>query len=200
MFGWAFILNGNRPIWVARWTQLRKSLKKVEPSSWNSAVGVFRSRRTLQLVLRYAASGVRLVRPTQLDIGYYAFHFPSPSTLDKSRGGFAMSLHDYGVTRPPELISEYIHPPRQFQFADWLSGGAWFGEHSGEDLDRVEIGLFRTQHAERLLRKSAIRGNPDSTSLGRTDKIHLCYTPRMRKMNSGMVGLGFSYFRSQSDP
>jgi len=161
VMGWAHRLNGNRPVWGARWTQLKGYLQREQADTWNSAVGVFRTRQTLQLVLRYSARGAQLARPTQIDIGQYAYHFPSPPGLDKKHGGFAMCLQDLGMSRRG-IVSEYIHPPRQFCCAEWKRAGAWCGEHAGTLEDLADIGLFRTQHLERLGRNRLVKSNPEA--------------------------------------
>ena len=102
------------------------------------------------MVVRYPARGLRLVRPTQLDIGPYAYHFPSPPNLDKSYGGYAMSLHDFGSHKPPPLVSEYIHPPPLFSSSEWFRAGGWSGLHPGSREEDFDLNLYRQQHCDRL--------------------------------------------------
>jgi hypothetical protein len=156
-------LNGNRPLWGAKWTQFRRHLERTAPDTWNAAVGVYRDRPTVQLVLRYSARGIRLVRPTVLDIGRYAYHFPSPPSLDKAHGGFAMALRSYENRRHPGLVSEYIHAPRVFQVKEWERAGGWCGNHlpgkPGGGLESVAVSLFAHQHCDELERSAMCRGD-----------------------------------------
>ena len=148
-------LNQHRPTWAARWTHFKLHVDR-QPRAWNAAVGVSRSRTSLQLVFRYPAKSLTLIRPTQLDVGYHAYHFPSPPHLDVSLGGIAMSLSRLNPSRKWPLVSEYIHAPVCFTSEDWRRGGSWLGESPAESLNPQE---YRDRHCERLANLPAARAD-----------------------------------------
>ncbi len=141
-------LRGNRPTWAGSWDLLEKSIDAAVPSSWNAAVGLWRRRNAYQIAIRYPVSAVgQLVRPTQLDIGFFQYHFPSPGKLTPEKGGFAMDLRL--IPRPfPDLVSEFIHVPIRFDHQHWLATGLR-GRVDG--LGDVSPWKFRGQDARRLL-------------------------------------------------
>ena len=61
-----------------------------------------------------------------------------------------MSLHDFGSSKPPPLVSEYIHAPRLFTSKDWFRAGGWSGLHPGSREEDVDLDMFRQQQCDRL--------------------------------------------------
>ena len=145
-----FILRRSRPIWAAKWNDLaRQNLADQGGKSWNQAVGVWREFDTIQLTVRYSArKPTRLVRPTQLDIGAFQYHFPSPASADVKLGGFCMLLKEMEPRRRQRLVSEFIHPPFPFSSKHWLRSGARIVLVKAEGAGTVEG--YRRQHLERL--------------------------------------------------
>jgi hypothetical protein len=84
------------PTWVAEWTSLRPFLDPDRPERWLQAVGVPCDYPAWLAVFRYPVGRSRrridLFRPTQLDAGWYAHHFPSPPQAAKELGGHTMYL------------------------------------------------------------------------------------------------------------
>jgi len=160
IFRLTYNLNQNRPVWAGRWDQLARASDRGDPSSWSRSLGVRRPKASLEMVLRYSAKGLALARPTQLDIGDYAFHFPSPPSLHNHLGGFTLHLGE--ASREVRLISEYIHPPRQFTFDDWKRGGFLVGQGPNTIDALTNIRLFRKNHLPRLRRAPAVIADPDA--------------------------------------
>lgn len=139
-----------RPMWAARWKELVKSIDDGSCRTWNEAVGAWRRRDSWQVVLRYPLAAVpTLVRPTQLDSGYYEYHFPSPPFPRPTRGGFTMALRELAVGAA--LVSEWIHPPIDLHIDHWIAGGRLWGVIEDETSD--SLWFCRSQHRARLLRR-----------------------------------------------
>lgn len=159
----AFELQCNRPTWAADWSRLSKYSDFVAPDHWNRAVGVWRFRESIQIVLRYEPSRVtQFVRPTQLDAGAYQFHFPSPAGRSPKRGGVAMLLQD--LETPPRrrlpLVPEYLHAPIRFSFDDWLKAEELLA--AVDDGPSPETIAFRRRHWELLTEaKSPVGPKPE---------------------------------------
>jgi len=145
-----FLLRGNRPFWAAAWSSLERNIEHASPNTWHTSVGLWRSRATFQILVRYpAAIAGQLVRPTQLDVGWFEYHFPSPQHLACGKGGFAMALRELFLPRP-QLISEFIHRPVQLNHRHWLAADALNGRVDGSILSYVSTKLFRSQHVDRM--------------------------------------------------
>lgn len=98
-----------------------------------------------------------LVRPTQLDIGAFEYHFPSPSAAPAELGGFCMLLRELEASeafRP--LVPEFIHPPFQFTSKDWFRAGAWLDQVPGMKAGPVR--QHRSNHLDRLKRRLSQAG------------------------------------------
>jgi hypothetical protein len=140
-----------RPVWVAAWPEFERLIDLAVPETWNAVVGVWRNRGALQVVLRYpVGSVVQLVRPTQLDVGYYQYHFPSPPRLRVAWGGFAMALRR--VEPDARLVPEWLHPPADLSVAQWNAAGRLCGYTNG-GLGSLAFWSSRRQHGERLERR-----------------------------------------------
>ena len=141
-------LRKNRPVWITQWSNLKKHFIPLDPDALNSAVGLSRAQRSLQLVLCYPAQDLQLVRPTQLDIGFFQNHFPSPAVLPANLGGFTMSLRNLKGKGLP-LLPEFLHPPRNFTIEDWSKSEFCWSLHPGSTADE-HVDFYRQQHLERL--------------------------------------------------
>jgi hypothetical protein len=113
------------PTWVAEWSSLEPYLDPDRPEEWLRAVGVPREHQIWLAVFKYRASRTQLFRPTQLDAGWYAHHFPSPPQHPPPGGGLSMYLSS--STAPaaagPGLVEEYLHQEIDYRIQDWVAGG-----------------------------------------------------------------------------
>ena len=101
------------PTWAVEWGTLLPYLDPHNPSLWLQAVGVPREDPVWLVVLCYPmknrARQIRLFRPTQLNAGWYAHHFPSPPQATVEMGGHTMFLgHDDGRVTSPPAVSEFL--------------------------------------------------------------------------------------------
>jgi len=118
-------LNQNRknrphhPIWATSWSRM-KPLLSLGPERWTEAVGVARATAGQYLmVLKYSVPEAgTLVRPTQLDAGYNAAHYPSPLVVPCSAGGLALDLCRQSVS---SFAPEWIHQEIDWQLEHWTS-------------------------------------------------------------------------------
>ncbi len=93
------------PAWATRWS-IFNAMNWHSPERWQRLVGVWPNQHdTWLLLLRYTVREVGLlVRPTQLDGGWYPPHFPVPAV---TRPGHAMETD---ASQPPcTPLFEYIH-------------------------------------------------------------------------------------------
>ena len=117
------------PTWVAEWQSLVPYLRGSGPLGWLQAVGVPIEEARWVAALRYRVSTskrtIRLFRPTQLDIGWYAHHFPSPPTTVLDQGGHAMYLLSgtssgaIAPAVPGAFVREYLHEAIDYEPEDW---------------------------------------------------------------------------------
>lgn len=114
-----------QPTWVTTWEAFEE-LKGFDADYWVEKLGVAKWTPHWQIVLKYSvAEAGTLVRPTQIDCGYYAYHFSSPPQAPLSQGGHPMSLR---TTRPTtRLLPEYIHKQINYGLHHWISGGSLIG-------------------------------------------------------------------------
>jgi hypothetical protein len=118
-----------QPTWAAEWDSLKPLLIPNKPLSWLQAVGVPRDSPVWLAVLCYplknALREITTYRPTQLDAGWYAHHFPSPPQAPLEKGGHTMFLNaDDGREVAPPPVSEYVHEQVDFDIEDWTAGGS----------------------------------------------------------------------------
>jgi hypothetical protein len=118
------------PTWAAEWESLKPFLDPNHPQRWLQAVGVPKDIAVWLAVVCYPATRVeRIFRPTQLDAGWYAHHFPSPPQAATAAGGHTMFLHSAAgvVATHDGLVSEYIHVQADFTLEDWRVAGRLVG-------------------------------------------------------------------------
>jgi hypothetical protein len=78
--------------------------------------------------MKNRARQIRLFRPTQLNAGWYAHHFPSPPQATVEMGGHTMFLgHDDGRVTSPPAVSEFLHQQVDFRIGNWTAGGSLLG-------------------------------------------------------------------------
>lgn len=112
------------PVWAALWTELSDSLASGEVDRWWERVGVCKvtsPRWVVPLVYKVYEAGT-LVRPTILDSGFYAYHFPSPPQLPPQNGGCCMDLQT--AAKPGGLTHEYIHQEIAYEERHWTDAGS----------------------------------------------------------------------------
>ena len=123
------------PTWVSEWQSLEPYLKGSSPIGWFQAVGVPIEEPRWVAAFRYRVSTpertIPLFRPTQLDVGWYAHHFPSPPVAALDQGGHAMYLipgaSPLAAVTPRPLVREYLHEEIDFTMDDWEFAGNLLG-------------------------------------------------------------------------
>jgi hypothetical protein len=142
------------PKWVTTWDRFAPHIKgyrrnrDLPTDRWNQAVGVGTVGRCWQIVVKYPAKVARcLYRPTQLEGGYYAFHFPSPPLATLANGGHPMDL----AGSPPQsvLLPEYIHEQIILKIDYWKSAGSLIGY---TERKAYYLSPLRKKHRSKLMR------------------------------------------------
>lgn len=113
-------VRAHNPVWVTTWSRF-ELVKNSRPERWSEFVGVTRlTAEQWLVVLRYrAAETGTLVRPTQLDAGWYAYHFPSPPPWPVHQGGIVVDLEGAAAGLTPE----YIHAQIDLRPEFWQNSG-----------------------------------------------------------------------------
>jgi hypothetical protein len=116
------------PIWVTNWDSFVRNIDNGRPESWPETVGLpIQSEPTWLLVLRYSVGEAkrRIYRPTQLEAGAFAWHFPSPiSGIPPLRGGHPMNLTS--PTASGSVVSEFVHAQIRFEPEYYIRAGPLF--------------------------------------------------------------------------
>jgi hypothetical protein len=143
-----------QPTWATTWDDFEE-FTNYGSDGWVSIMGVGKWSPRWQIVLKYSvAEAGTLVRPTQIDGGYYAYHFASPPQAPLEKGGHPMSL----LPLPPaKLLPEYIHKQIKYALEHWVNGGKLIGRTNSKpgDLRRLRTthyDLCRRVYGARLLR------------------------------------------------
>ena len=147
--------NAFQPVWIAFWEDFQPYFYQ-GPNRWCEVLGVPKVRdRVWLVILRYTvADACTLVRPTQLDAGWFPHHFPSPPDRPPNEGGCAMDLEIGNPalvsTRP---LAEFIHPQIDFKesFIQAIGHTTRPSAGNGNTLQQR-----REQHQLRLSRNYAI--------------------------------------------
>jgi hypothetical protein len=135
-----------QPVWATVWSEFSR-LDWQQPERWPALLGVRPSASpTWLLLLRYPVRQAgRLVRPTQLDSGWYPEHFPTPHSATT---GHPMELD---ATRPERfLLPEYIHQQID-HFPDHLVGCARVPGVAKPDLrppQRRHFGMLNNKYTD----------------------------------------------------
>jgi hypothetical protein len=138
------------PTWATTWRDFESVIAE-GAERWCEVVSVPNAGRTARwvLVLRYRLPpGLPLVRPTILDAGFNAYHFPSPPDFARE-AGHPMDLRL--TPAPQELRPEYIHCQIDHIMEHWEAGGRLLSRAEGPPAGR--LGLRRRAHL-RLLANS----------------------------------------------
>ena len=97
------------------------------PDRWVQVMGMGRNPpRHWYIALAYTvAEAGTLARPTQLDGGWYEYHFPSPDSTPPEFGGITMDLRHSPGSRV--LLPEYIHKEIEHTEEHWYNSGYLLG-------------------------------------------------------------------------
>ncbi len=108
-----------QPVWATKWESLRQRIAGGRTESWLEANGLGRDDpRRWVVVLVYPVEAVQwLARPTQLDAGWYKYHFPSPPCVPAATGGHPMDLQTHPC--PEKLLPEFVHEQTVYQYEHW---------------------------------------------------------------------------------
>ncbi|MCI0488514.1 MAG: hypothetical protein L0229_18150 [Blastocatellia bacterium] len=137
------------PTWATTWAAFEPH-KKHGPDRWLQVLGVAVPPPKWVILLKYTvAEAGRLVRPTMLDAGWYAYHFPSPRETPLSEGGHPMDIRIQ--PRANRLLPEYIHRQIQHPIRHWIDAGGASGAIGQTKVpDRESLTDQRKSHHELL--------------------------------------------------
>ena len=115
------------PIWAANWPHFEIAGVRRPPSAWSESVGLPCSPAPEWLMLlRYSSKDLQIYRPTQLEAGSFAYHFPSPPCAECDIGGHPMNLEPSAIWSGM-LISEFVHAEIPFTTEHWEAAGSQLG-------------------------------------------------------------------------
>jgi hypothetical protein len=111
------------PVWVALWRHWSLAIDLANSEFWASSMGLSKPKEGCWLaVLRYPAIRAgQLIRPTQLEAGWFGRHFPSPSVCTLGSGGRIVHGLDSAAAPAGNCLWEYLHKPIAWSEHDWLS-------------------------------------------------------------------------------
>jgi hypothetical protein len=116
-----------QPTWATTWAAFEPH-QRLGPDRWTQSLGIASPPPRWIILLKYTvAEAGTLVRPTILDAGWYAYHFPSPpiplpaAIPYLSSGGYSMDLRIR--PRANHLIPEYIHKQIKHPLKHWFDAG-----------------------------------------------------------------------------
>ncbi len=137
-----------QPTWATTWAAFEPH-KDEGPERWMQVLGVAAPPPRWVILLGYSvAEAGTLVRPTILDAGWYAYHFPSPPQASPTASGHPVDLRiDPRASRP---LPEYIHKQIPHTFAHWSDLGGMIGRTSS--LDPTSLGDQRLAHFDLLVK------------------------------------------------
>jgi hypothetical protein len=147
------------PAWVTLWEPWRRRVG-LTADDWCNAVGLAKGMRqmpTWVVPLMYPVwRAKRLIRPTQLEAGWYGRHFPTPPSCTASSGGRVVegresvfSAKDY------RALPEFIHAPVELVVQDWIATGMPVLPLSGIVGDATDLKRDRDGHWTSLRREFA---------------------------------------------
>jgi hypothetical protein len=143
---WRQEKNVYNPAWVTRWDRFERILPG-GPKRWLEALGVRLDVPMWVFLLRYPAQRAgALIRPTILDSGKKACHFPTPiENVPPERGGHPVDL---GPLQGGGLLPEYLHEDISYEPEDLLIEGEF--RYGRSDSSESALGTLRRRHYERL--------------------------------------------------
>ena len=148
------ILNNYRdvsafqPTWATTLSGFSKHLSE-PPERWVEAIGVSKPRPCWVILLAYTVREAgTIARPTQLDGGWYCYHFPSPPHATIDVGGHPMDLRT--TPQATDVIPEYIHKQIRHTMDHWTGIGSKYGRTNPAAL--TTLLTQRTSHYQLLVR------------------------------------------------
>jgi hypothetical protein len=141
------------PIWAASSREFQQASIDNIAESWFETVGIpcNTDPPPWLLILQYPSElPLQIFRPTQLEAGAFAYHFPSPDCIPPDTGGLCMHLGD-SVSQSGILVPEFIHNECDFKLDHWRDGGERLGRASAT-LSR-SVMRFRARHHALLCEK-----------------------------------------------
>lgn len=131
------------PCWATTWDVL-EAVADEPASRWAEVVGVPPAPGDWLILLKYRVRETgTLVRPTQLDAGWNARHFPSPPTTPLAGGGHPMDLGGDGCRAA--LRPEFIHQQITHTPAHWIAAGKRV-QKVDEVVNERDLVLQRVRH------------------------------------------------------
>lgn len=128
-----------QPTWATTLSAFSKYLSE-PPDRWVEVLGVSKPQPCWLILLAYTVREAGTIsRPTQLDGGWYCYHFPSPPQAALNTGGHPMDLR----TAPSStvVLPEYIHKQVRHTMDHWMILGNKYG--------RTNSALTSTLHNQR---------------------------------------------------
>jgi hypothetical protein len=112
----------HQPTWATGWDAFVPRLAG-GPRRWAEALGLPKPEPATWLILLSYTAGEAgaVLRPTQLQAGWRAHHFPSPPIAPLYLGGHPMDLIMPGPAE--DLLPEYIHQPIDHPIDHWIAAG-----------------------------------------------------------------------------
>ena len=137
------------PVWVGLEEEVGALLTAAQVDRWWEAVGVHKARSprwVIPLMYTVFEAGT-LVRPTILDIGFYAHHFPSPPDAPRRLGGCCMDLRTSPKTS--RLVHEFVHQEIELLDRYWTAAGSLCLPTTRPSAG--DLAIQRQQHYQLLL-------------------------------------------------
>lgn len=138
-----------QPTWASMWSGFKRYASD-GPNRWMQAFGMHKPGLRWLMLLGYTvAEAGTVARPTQLDGGWYSYHFPSPPNAPLSVGGHPMDLRI--LPRTLDLLPEYIHKQIHHPLEHWTD----LGKYLGRTVAPTSVGISdqRQAHHELLARQ-----------------------------------------------
>lgn len=112
------------PVWVTREAEWKKRTS-ASATGWCESVGVCRPDSCWMAVIAYPARRAgQLIRPTQLEAGWFGRHFPTPLSCSRETGGRIVEGRTAIALRSDHAsLPEYIHAPIRLKVDDWRRAG-----------------------------------------------------------------------------
>ncbi len=112
------------PVWVTREKEWRKQTS-ASAAGWCESVGVCRPEACWMAVIAYPARRAgQLIRPSQLEAGWFGRHFPTPPSCSRETGGRIVDGRPAIALKPDHCsLPEYIHAPIRLKVDDWRRAG-----------------------------------------------------------------------------
>jgi len=137
-----------QPTWATTWSAFEPH-ERLGPDRWLQVLGMANPSSRWVMLLRYTVREAgTIARPTLLDAGWYADHFPSPPQAPLVVGGHPMDLRI--SPRATHLLPEYIHKQIQHSLKHWTDIGGKIGRTTAPNP--ASLADQRRTHHELLTR------------------------------------------------